>query len=202
MGTPLKVPLSRRRFLVRPFQRRLILFQALYFGLLTAGLYFVFLAPLFSAVQDPSAPSQERVGSAWALIHFDRTALPILIPLVFVLFAHSILVSHRIAGPLYRFGIVLREMASGNLTHRFRIRPRDYLHEEAAELQRALTSLRERLVAIRGDTRELRQVIERMAPANSPCAAREALARLETRLEGFVLDVPEEATGKDGRLAA
>jgi len=190
MGTSLRSFFRRRRLLVRDFQRRLILFQILYFGLLTGGLYLVFLSPLLTAVQDLHIPNEQRVGSAWALILFDRRAMPVLVPLVFVLFAHSIVVSHRIAGPLYRMTTVLRALAAGDLTQRFRIRPRDYLQVEATELQGAIQELHGRLLAIRGDAQAMRAAVDRMAPAGSPCAVREALAKLETRLEGFVLDSP------------
>lgn len=80
--------------------------------------------------------------------------------------------SHRIAGPLYRFEKTLDEVGSGDLTRRFVLREDDQMHELAEKMnwlnegldwalsdiqQRAgeLSEITERLKAGRGDTEKL-----------------------------------------------
>jgi methyl-accepting chemotaxis protein len=61
-----------------------------------------------------------------------------------------IFVSHRIAGPLYRFEKELSEIAHGDLTKVVQLRKRDEVTEMAENLNRMTSSLRARLLEIRG----------------------------------------------------
>ncbi len=185
---------ARRKYLVRPFQYRLILYQACYFALLGGVAYFCGVAPLLDAVQDKSLSSGERVGSAEALIFLDRHVLPFAGPLILVLFAHSVFVSHRIAGPLHRFLAVWRSIAAGDLSMRVKIRARDYLKEEARIFDEALEGLRQRIAGLRARGRVLDQALEKLdsclpeASASALQEARAAAAGLNASLDEFVLE--------------
>lgn len=181
----------RRRYLVRSFQYRLILFQALYFALLCSVVYFRGVLPLLDGVRDQGLTSGET-DSAKSLLFFDRNVFPVLVPMVLVLFGHAVFISHRIAGPLYRFTAVLRAIATGDLSMRVRIRPGDYLQEEAREFDAAVASLRERVASAQTRARTLDQALSKVeAVLPTGCSlgeVRAAAKDLDTALDGFVLE--------------
>jgi methyl-accepting chemotaxis protein len=204
----------RKRYFVRPFQKRLVLFQATYFTALIAALYFSLIAPLFAAVQNTGLAFDERVSSAEALLLIDRRVLPFCLPLLLLLFVHSVLISHRIAGPLYRFGAILRSLAAGDLSMRVRIRQHDYLQDECALLDAAVDTLRQRLSEIRSDARTLDQALAEVesrptgGSVEAMSRAREAAEGLKAKLEAFTLEAPAplrsegQADAPPGREAA
>jgi methyl-accepting chemotaxis protein len=61
---------------------------------------------------------------------------------------HSVLVSHRVAGPLFRFKRILADVARGDLSMNIRVRRHDYLRDEAASMDEMVRAMRERVRAI------------------------------------------------------
>ena len=57
----------------------------------------------------------------------------------------SLLVSHRIAGPIYRFGKSFESVASGDLTHRVILRRTDELQETAKSFNAMIETLQQKL---------------------------------------------------------
>ena len=68
-----------------------------------------------------------------------------------VLGVHSILVSHRIAGPLYRFRMTFQDIIEGNLSRFIRIRKGDFLLAEQAKIEELVRMLRSKLNMIKGE---------------------------------------------------
>src|SRR5574341_182701 len=65
-----------------------------------------------------------------SLILFSFTMLLIIAVIVII----SIAYSHRVAGPLYKFGMHTRKIASGDLAESVRLRSNDVIHALAADL--------------------------------------------------------------------
>src|SRR5262245_21535140 len=92
----------KRRYLVGGLQYRLILANFVYLGSLVALFLAAVYIPLVVTLLDQyvSQPLHEMASRQLAFVH-ERVwlALPIVVALSVV---HSVLISHRIAGPLYR----------------------------------------------------------------------------------------------------
>ena len=69
-------------------------------------------------------------------------------------------VSHKIAGPLFRFEKELSEIAEGDLTKVIHLRRRDEVTEMADSLNRMTASLRERLKELQGELDEAARIAE------------------------------------------
>jgi methyl-accepting chemotaxis protein len=50
---------------------------------------------------------------------------------------------HRVAGPVYRFRQVLKQISAGELPRKFKLRERDFFKETGAELNRVIQLLRQ-----------------------------------------------------------
>lgn len=81
--------------------------------------------------------------------------LPLLVQTVFIVTiavgittaVFTLIVSHKIAGPLYRFKQSFKELARGNFSNQVRLRKDDQLHEVATEFNQMINAVRTQVQA-------------------------------------------------------
>lgn len=78
-----------------------------------------------------------------------------------------VLISHRIAGPLYRFEKIINEITGGDLTKRVSLRKTDQLTELKEALNILMESFDQRLGRVKSNLSELKDLLSRNDPANS-----------------------------------
>ncbi len=155
MGVEAMAQTKRRRhyFLAKKFQLR-------YAGLI---LIIAFVAALVSGIT-VFYTMWDILGEKLAAVYphglFDYTFKKVMSLLArnmgiltFFIFAFGILISHRIAGPVYRLKRVIREMGEGNLDSPVYLRRTDELHDLAEEINEMQRKLRMRF-NVRPVTRE------------------------------------------------
>ncbi len=84
--------------------------------------------------------------------------IPATVIVIAICFVASLMLSHRIAGPIWKMEKNLRALNSGNLDVSFRIRKRDEFHSLAAELEEHTGRLKELLNRLEILGRELADV--------------------------------------------
>ncbi len=142
----------KRRYIVQKFQTKYAIGLALFlflYSVLPFGLAFLipYIGPavkLFSAI-----PLQEQARAATQILALSSFALPALMVLVIGTAIYSIYVTHRIAGPIYRFHQIVKDVGQGNLTQRIRFRKGDEMHELADAANQAISALDQALTEIR-----------------------------------------------------
>ncbi|NLE64521.1 MAG: methyl-accepting chemotaxis protein [Elusimicrobia bacterium] len=77
-----------------------------------------------------------------------------------------VFVSHKIAGPLYRFKQTFRELGNGNFTNQVRLRKGDQLHEVASDFNQMITALRNQIHAIDAALTDVRSAMEAIGEYN------------------------------------
>lgn len=75
----------------------------------------------------------------------------------------TLLASHKIAGPIYRFEKDIAQVAEGNLRHRIRIRKNDQFQELAVSLNRMIDGLSLRISAVKDEAEALGTQIDSAA---------------------------------------
>jgi methyl-accepting chemotaxis protein len=161
-----------------------------------------------------SAVQQQEV--AGRIMWFYGHMWPFMWGVFMLLVIHSIYVTHKIAGPLYRIKNVLWSVGSGDLTRKVTIRDRDYLSEEAKAVNDVIDIFRKKIegsqvlsssasTALAG----LSRAIEQGTPDETAQRLEEATSQLEklrtslgyftvaTRPNGPTSEVPREATVED-----
>jgi methyl-accepting chemotaxis protein len=141
---------QRKRWLVDEFQYRLLAFNLVYFFIILVALAAALFVPLMIKLDNSTLPMAEREEVASLILSLHTTLWPTIAVIFILLAAHSVLISHRIAGALYRFRAVFREIAQGNFSVRANLRKRDYLLKEAAELNAMIEVVGGRLAAAAG----------------------------------------------------
>lgn len=136
--------IKRHRLFVHPIQYRFLAANVLYLSLILVLLVIPVFVPLMQALDDPTLSYQARgmIADRFLGLHewFWQWALAAILLLI-VHSIHSVVMVHRIAGPLYRLQKVLGEVGGGALSVRARIRKHDYLHQETDALNRMLAQL-------------------------------------------------------------
>ena len=137
---------KRRRLLIDRLQYRLLAVNVLYFGVVAVVFAFLLFGPLIQQllVNDLDPVSRDQASSAFLTLH-QRVWPPLIIAFI-CLTIHSLVVSHRIAGPLYQFRRIFGQLRDGDLTARATLRRGDYLTAEAQIINDMSESLEQRLL--------------------------------------------------------
>ncbi len=154
-------PIRRRRFYVHGIQRKYV-FLSLVPIVISAFLIIVLLfLPLDVLLFSSASPAAKQ-----AIIQ-DLRALGFRIwPAVFLAMlvsaSLSVFVTHRFAGPLYRFQQFADRMAQGDLSARFKLRKGDDLMELETAVNRAITTLSGTIQDTQRPLGDLTQRLERV----------------------------------------
>ncbi len=179
---------KRRHLIVDRFQYRLIAISAIHFGLVLLVFMAAILLPLMLRLDDPSASFFEKQQVAYVLLFFNEQLWLPMAAVFLLLTVHSLFVSHRIAGPLYRFRMVFKALAEGDLAIRANIRKHDYLHTHAQALNEMIEALEARIRGLEDQTLHLKDDAAQLKEAVSSGAkagVQKAAERMESRVEGL-----------------
>lgn len=154
-------PIRRRQFYVHGIQRK-YLFLSLVPIIISAFLIIAFLfLPLDVVLFSSVSPAAKQV------IIQDLRALgfriwPAILIAMIVSASLSVFVTHRFAGPIYRFQRLADQMAEGDLSARFKLRKGDDLTDLETSVNRALTSLAGTIQDTQRPLGDLAQRLERV----------------------------------------
>ena len=174
----------RRRFLIDPLQYKLLGINLAY---LTVVIFLFLVAVFFPAILSLYREStfEQSVAASTEFLSLHKRIWPA-VPVALVLVSvHSILVSHRIAGPLYRFRNVFDRVKRGDLSVRAGVRDKDYLQKEANTINSMIDGLIENVSAIAQgatETREAYWSVHSLVTEEHRPGLTDAMTRLDSRL--------------------
>lgn len=182
-------PMIRRKnyFIKKRFQ-----ISFLYRFILLLLLELVLIAGLFMHISSDTLTT----GYLDSILRIERTPSFFFVPTLLIMLIVGvgigisgmiifILLSHRIAGPLYRFEEDLKEIGSGNLTKRVNLRKTDQLIELKEALNTLVESLDQRLRHIKNRLEMAKKILaEKDSPENA-AKMRKALELLEDEIDQF-----------------
>jgi methyl-accepting chemotaxis protein len=173
-------------FIKKGFQIRFILKFCL---LLLAGVVIsTSLLLLFSQNTLTSTYQQSRLvieNTALAILpSIAYTSLITLVLLTIATIIVTLFISHKIAGPMFRFEKELREIGEGNLTKKVRLRSKDQAAELAECINDMTTDLREKIINFQN---EVERILESARKQNAPEEIVEGLAHLHEELRNKLI---------------
>jgi HAMP domain-containing protein len=191
---------QRRRYLVSRSQAHLLAFQAVYYGLFLVVLSIGLFGPLVLELSQEEG-GVDGVGVARVMLYMHARYWLLAGLMVAIALVHAVFLTHRVVGPLVRFRRVFRDVAAGRLQHHLVLRQRDYLTDEAADLNAMTASLAARVRALRathGRALEELGELERSLPAADPLdALRLRLDELGAELAWFDCNADEARERRD-----
>jgi methyl-accepting chemotaxis protein len=158
-------PIWRRRFYVHAIQKTYAIYLATYlfaYSLLVFGLSF-FIPQFIRALKlYLPLPIEQRAVAATEFLAFAETMGPAVLALIVGSALFSIYLTHRLAGPLYRFERHAANLAQGDLSLRIRLRQGDELQELARMINETVERLDGTLADIRDRERTRQAGLTRM----------------------------------------
>ena len=151
-----KVPrFYARKFLVDSLQLRFAGHAAIHFAVMVMVFVGALFAPAIIKMQsgEITDPYVQSAAREFLILH-NNVWIPLAGALTLVIL-HNILLTHRIAGPLYRFRPYLEAVGNGDLSSAIRFRKKDHLHKEAEVASRMVEALREKIVRLERDFEEV-----------------------------------------------
>jgi len=171
--------------LIDEFQYRILFLHVLYFVALILVFTSAIFVPLIMDLQNGVLSFAERHMVANQFLSLHSRIWPAVLILFVLLSAHSVFVSHRIAGPLYRFRKVMKTVASGDLSIRFTLRKKDYLEKEADLFADMIAALRDKVGSLKDHCSELEALVEEVRMAADGGSPDEIQSRLERLQAGM-----------------
>lgn len=120
------------------------------------------------------------------LVSFLLISAIVFVGVVLASTAVLIFLSHRVAGPLYKFEKFLQSVESGNLTGRIVLRKTDQLAELKSAMNSLVVSLDKRLGLLKARVSELEAVLASPNSAETVAKARAATRAIKTELDRFL----------------
>ena len=134
--------LRRRRFVVdSSLQFKLLLYSVgyilFYVAAIGAGLFLPLMFKLSKA--DQASPEALAIATSFLYLHYHFW--PVALLSIIVVALHSILISHRVAGPLYRFRLIFQDLKEGAIPRAAHLRRKDFLQAEMQSVNEMLAGL-------------------------------------------------------------
>ena len=172
----------KQHFIKKGYQARFIFkfcLLVLVGGLLSTGLLYALSRGTLTSSFENSRLTVESTSVAIlpAVVYTNLITL-LLITVATILVV--LYVSHKIAGPLFRFEKDLSEIAQGDLTKVIRLRRKDEVKDMAETLNRMTASLRERLVEVQA---RLDEAAEQAEEDGASDAVKEKLFQAQSALK-------------------
>jgi methyl-accepting chemotaxis protein len=140
--------INHRRILVDSFQVRIVGVAVLHFLLVILIFSVALFAPSIMVLKTGAISLPHVQNAAHEFLILNTRVWAPLIGAFMLLVLHNLLVTHRIAGPLFRLRRYLEAVGGGDLSAPIRFRKGDYLQKEAEVASRMVASLRTRISAV------------------------------------------------------
>ncbi|MCC6501782.1 MAG: hypothetical protein IT362_01435 [Deltaproteobacteria bacterium] len=132
---------TRRKIMIRPaYQLRLAITFFVSIMVYSAILGVIIFYPLYQDMSMATTPEEQALISS-VVLYLHKSFWPGLVLVALLAALQSILSSHRLVGPMYRFEKMVQELISGNYGLRIKIRK----HDQFKEMEGYLNTLAENL---------------------------------------------------------
>lgn len=175
---------KRRRFYVHPIQKRYAFLTAILLAAYTFMIVlFLLLPPAMKLISGQSL--EEKAQAAMQYIILGERIWPAIAISISILAIISVYITHKLAGPIYRFEKTAKDVINGDLSVRIRLRKKDDLKDLAnlfnqllGNIDRSLKNIKKKETEIRAD---LPLIIKRLD--STPNVSQELHEKLQTIIE-------------------
>ena len=177
---------TRQYFLKDSCQPQLLAVSLVHYLLIILTFVATLFVPLLIEMDNIPLPLPENGELAHQLSLLHERVWPSVVGVLVLLAIHSVLFSHRIAGPLYRYRTIFNAIREGDLTVSANTRKHDYMKKESESLNEMIASLRSRIKDLEeqgGQARGVLAELKRAVETESRKEVDQTIDRLEEQLE-------------------
>lgn len=160
---------KRRRFIIdKQLQYRLLIYDGIYFLIIMISLVLFLFAPLAIELLGRHVQDTRRWEAAAQALYLHTMLWPALLVILILLGIHAVIVSHRIAGPLFRFRMSFEKIIEGNLKPPIRIRKNDFLYNQQLVIDRLVEALRSKIAAMQIEQQAIESILDQKMAEDAP----------------------------------
>jgi len=148
-GAAMTTRIKRRQYFIdRSLQYRLLIIVLSYSMIIALFVAISLFAPDIINMMNENLSFEVRADAARRMLTVHARVWPAIIALVCLIGIHSVLIFHRLVGPLHRFRWAFAKIGKGDLNFRVKLRKRDYLPREKDAFNEMLDVLTEKLGSV------------------------------------------------------
>ena len=176
--------LRRRKYVIRPkLQVRLMILSISYVIFFCAVIGAYLFIPLMIELDKSDMGSDQALVAAKRILYLNEKFWPAILLSFFGIACHSIFISHKIAGPLYRFNFIFKAIKEGTVPPLIQVRKGDYLYNEMENINQMLEQLRDKLIGLREAEAQLNRSIIKCKDTVSHSSTSELIKKMEDLAE-------------------
>jgi methyl-accepting chemotaxis protein len=180
----------RKKYVIdKRLQYRLLGYNAIYFFITVVALSLALFLPLIFAISDPSLSPRQQAEVAGKILYLHSYLWPALLLILVILGFHSVLMSNKIAGPLYRFRATLQRIIEGDISEPFRIRKADLLISEQTKIDEMISMLQSRIGRIQEEQAAMGALLGQIRDMELSAEAKAAFGQIEEHYERMKKEV-------------
>jgi methyl-accepting chemotaxis protein len=179
---------KRRRLLIDKSQYKLLGVYLVHFIAVLVIVFSALVIVFTRQLENSSLTAFQRQEVAAKIMWFYGQIWPFMWGVFMLLFIHSVYVTHKIAGPLYRIREVLKSVKRGKLTEKVALRRGDYLRTEAQVVNEAIQSIHDKIEGLRQNTSSCTAALvelERSFEHGSSDQTQQRLNDLSSQIDGL-----------------
>jgi methyl-accepting chemotaxis protein len=169
-----------------------LIYNLIYFFVIVLAIGVSLFLPLYFELSNPGLTPAQQGQVADKVLYLHGNLWPVIVVIFIILSIHSILVSHKIAGPLYRFRQTFQEIIEGNIAKMVKIRKGDFLVNEQTKIEEMMDMLRSRIGNIKNEQAAMEQVLKEIV-GNHGSHLSEDLRSFIDKLEEHTSRIKREA---------
>jgi hypothetical protein len=180
--------------MTRIFRRRkFVLYRKLQFILMIISFSYVILfcvivgmclfIPLMMELEKSYTGSDKDLVVAGQILYMHEKFWPAILLSFLAIGCHSIFISHKMAGPLYRFNLIFEAIKGGIVPTTIRLRKGDYLYSEMENINEMLERLRGKLTELQEAQADLNRSIIKCKEMVSHSSMNELIKEMEDLAE-------------------
>jgi nitrogen fixation/metabolism regulation signal transduction histidine kinase len=174
----------RKTYIVdKRLQYRLLGYNAIYFFITAAALSLALFAPLIFEISDPSLSPRQQAEVAGQILYLHSYLWPALLLVLVILGFHSVLVSNKIAGPLYRFRATFQKIIEGDISGMVKTRKGDLLVNEQTKIEEMISMLKSRIRRIQEEEKAVGVLLAQLSGQELSAETKALLTKIEEHYE-------------------
>ena len=176
--------LRRRKYVIRPkLQVRLMILSISYVIFFCAVIGAYLFIPLMMELDKSGIGSDQAFVAAKRILYLNEKFWPAILLSFFAIACHSIFISNKIAGPLYRFNFIFKAIKEGTVPPPIQVRKGDYLYHEMENINQMLERFKEKLTEVQEAQAHLNRSIIKCKDTVSHSSMNELIKNMEDLAE-------------------
>ena len=172
--------MRRRTYIVdKKLQYRLLGYNAIYFFITVTALSLALFTPLIFEISDPTLSPRQQAEVAGKILYLHSYLWPALLTVLVILGFHSVLVSNKIAGPLFRFRATFQKIVEGDISGSARIRKGDLLINEQTKIDEMISILKSKIGQIQAEEAAMGELLAQIHGQELSAEQKAVLTQLE-----------------------